>query len=108
MSPLVSVVIPTYNSADYICHTLESVLNQTLMDLEVIVIDDGSTDSTQKVLETFYDRIISLKQTNRGQGMKGLNWQGGNMLYSWIQMIYYCLKCCLSNHPGWKIILNLA
>jgi glycosyltransferase involved in cell wall biosynthesis len=67
MSPTVSVVIPTYNRADKICPTIESVLAQTLRDLEVIVIDDGSTDDTGRVLNaTFGERVRYYAQPNQG------------------------------------------
>ncbi|MDZ4792728.1 MAG: glycosyltransferase family 2 protein [Bacteroidota bacterium] len=53
MSVLVSVVIPTYNRAAFICKTIESVLNQTFGDLEIIVVDDGSTDNTKELLDPY-------------------------------------------------------
>jgi glycosyltransferase involved in cell wall biosynthesis len=66
-NPKVSVVIPTYNRAAKVRDTIESVLGQTVTDLEVIVVDDGSTDDTGKVLgEIFGDRIRYYPQANQG------------------------------------------
>lgn len=63
----ISVIIPTYNSADYISKAVDSVLNQTHQDFEIIIIDDGSTDNTQQVIESYNDnRIIYIKQKNAG------------------------------------------
>jgi glycosyltransferase involved in cell wall biosynthesis len=64
--PLVSVIIPTYNSADYIEEALQSVFEQTFQDFEIIVIDDGSTDGTGEVLKKYGDRISYLFQENNG------------------------------------------
>jgi glycosyltransferase involved in cell wall biosynthesis len=67
MNPKVSVVIPTYNRAAKVSDAIQSVLAQTVTDLEVIVIDDGSSDGTGKVLgETFGDRIRYYAQANQG------------------------------------------
>jgi glycosyltransferase involved in cell wall biosynthesis len=67
MSPKVSVVIPTYNRADKVGKTIESALAQTFTDLEVIVVDDGSSDDTARVLaKAFGDRILYIAQTNQG------------------------------------------
>ena len=65
---LVSVVIPAYNSAEYIAETLESVLAQTFHDYEIIVINDGSTDAEQleKALAPYLHLIRYIKQENRG------------------------------------------
>ena len=66
-NPKVSVVIPTYNRADKVGKTIDSVLAQTATDLEVIVVDDGSSDGTEKVLkEVFGDRIRYHFQANQG------------------------------------------
>lgn len=63
----VSIIIPAYNMEHYIKRTLQSCQCQTYSDIEIIVIDDGSTDATCEVIAAFDDsRIIKLKQTNRG------------------------------------------
>ncbi len=49
--PLVSTVIPTYNQAHFLKEAIESVLKQTYPNIEVVVVDDGSTDDTLKILE---------------------------------------------------------
>jgi glycosyltransferase involved in cell wall biosynthesis len=74
LQPLVSVCIPCYNGGDFIGRTLESVLNQTLADLEVIVSDDHSTDATISVLAGFADRRIKLVQNDHNLGITR-NWQ---------------------------------
>ena len=62
----VSVVIPTYNYARYLGEAIDSALGQTLPPLEVIVVDDGSTDDTPEVLAKYGDRIRVLRQENAG------------------------------------------
>jgi len=57
--PLFSVIIPTYNRAEFISDTIESVLVQSYVDFEVIVVDDGSTDSTSEVVSTFKDDRVA-------------------------------------------------
>ena len=67
MEPLVSVIIPTYNRADYLKLALKSVLEQTYKNIEVIVADDGSTDNTAEVVADFNDpRIKYFYQKNTG------------------------------------------
>jgi glycosyltransferase involved in cell wall biosynthesis len=66
MSNLVSVVIPTYNYHQFVVEAVESVLAQTYQPLEIIVVDDGSTDGTRAELERFEGRIRYLFQENRG------------------------------------------
>lgn len=63
---MVSVVIPTYNRASIVSMAIDSVLAQTYRDLEVIVVDDGSTDETPALLAAYGDRIRVLRQENAG------------------------------------------
>ncbi|MFC1496865.1 glycosyltransferase family 2 protein [Verrucomicrobiota bacterium] len=66
LEPKVSVVIPTYNRAGLTAESIDSVLAQDFDGFEVIVVDDGSTDDTQKVLQRYKGRIVSEYQTNAG------------------------------------------
>lgn len=63
---LISVIIPTYQHAKSLPSCLESIFAQTYKDLEVIVVNDGSTDNTTEVLLPFKDRITLINQENAG------------------------------------------
>jgi glycosyltransferase involved in cell wall biosynthesis len=66
-SPKVSVIIPSYNYAQYLVHSLESVLSQEFKDFEVIVVDDGSTDNTRELVASYDDpRVRYIFQENKG------------------------------------------
>jgi len=67
-TPTVSVIIPYYNTAQYVVGTLESLFAQTYTDFEVILVNDGSPDTKEfeRLLEPYRDRIIYIKQENRG------------------------------------------
>lgn len=64
--PLISVVIPAYNAESYIQSTLDSVFNQTYQNIEVIVVDDGSNDSTQSILNAYPHNVVVIKTENKG------------------------------------------
>ena len=64
--PRVSVIIPTYNGDRFLAETVDSVLNQSYEDFEIIAIDDGSSDATLQVLVRYGDRIQVVTQANQG------------------------------------------
>jgi len=75
-NPTVSVIIPTYNRAHLVGRAIQSVLNQTYQDFELIVVDDGSKDSTEKVIKEFQqkdNRIIYLKHDQNKGGSAARN-----------------------------------
>ena len=64
--PLVSIIIPTYNRGWILKEAINSVLAQDFTDFELIVVDDGSTDKTQDILNTYNEDIRALRQNNQG------------------------------------------
>ena len=64
--PLFSVVIPTYNRANLLCKTIDSILEQRCKDYEIIIVDDGSTDDTVNKLSVYGKEIKIYSQENRG------------------------------------------
>jgi len=68
-SPRVSIIIPTYNNCSIVGQAIDCALNQTYKNCEIIVVDDGSTDDTEKILkETYGEKIIYVRQKNKGTG----------------------------------------
>ncbi len=68
--PIVSVIIPTYNQANFIDKAIESVLQQTYQDFEIIVINDGSTDNTEEIIRGFEDkRVKYIKKYKKNRGI---------------------------------------
>jgi len=66
VDPLISCIVPVYNGERFLSETLDSVLAQTYKSLEVIVVDDGSTDQTPAVAARYGDRLRYARQENRG------------------------------------------
>ena len=69
MSPLVSIILPVYNCEKYIRKTIDSVFNQTYSNFELLVIDDGSTDTTLKIVQSFIDNRIQVIQFDKNKGL---------------------------------------
>lgn len=67
-TPLVSVIIPTFNRANYLPDAVDSILNQGIENIEIIVVDDGSTDHTQQALSKYGPEVKYLYQKNQGPG----------------------------------------
>lgn len=86
-NPKVSVIIPCYNVEKYVAECLKSIISQTLKDIEIIVVNDGSTDYTLEIIKTFmkYDsRIHLIDRENRGLGTvrnDTMNYAKGECIY---------------------------
>lgn len=68
---LVSVVVPIYNAEKYLCKCLESIKNQSLLDIEIICVNDGSTDDSERIIDEFAgadSRFVVIKKRNTGYG----------------------------------------
>lgn len=84
--PLVSVVIPAYNCEEYIKKTLKSIISQTYTEIEIIVVNDGSTDKTSKIVKDMckdYNIIKLVTQNNSGQATarnKGISLAKGEFI----------------------------
>lgn len=82
----VSIIIPIYNSEKYLKQCLESIINQTYKNIEIICINDGSTDNSEKIIKDYLKtnkNITYLKQPNAGQSIarnKGLEKATGDFI----------------------------
>ena len=77
---LVSVCVPTYNGAQFLKQTLESILGQTYEHLEVIIQDDGSTDNTMEIVRSFADPRITVRTSSENLGGAS-NWNAATSSY---------------------------
>ena len=112
--PEISIIITTYNRANYLKSCIESVLNQTIKDFELIIIDYGSTDNTKEVVAQYQDRRINyIYQKNNGQNSarnKGLELAKGEYIaYIDSDDIWNTEKlekqhCIMKNHPDISVV----
>ena len=82
----VSIIIPVYNTENYIENCVESVLNQSYEDIEILVVNDGSTDSTGSILEKYRNRIQIFSKKNAGTA-SALNMGIKNMTGEWFKWL---------------------
>ena len=91
MGTKVSVILPVYNVSDYLRQCMDSIVGQTLKDIEIICVDDGSTDDSLAILKEYEakdQRVKVIQQANAGAGAarnKGLHF--------WIPMISLSRTC---------------
>lgn len=94
----ISIIIPTYNNAKYLVRCIDSILNQTYKNIEIIIVDDGSTDNTKDILKKYdYKSINYIYQKNRGVSSarnKGLqNSSGEYIMFLDSDDFYDCNYC---------------
>ena len=65
--PLISVLISSYNCDRYITSAIDSAINQTYSNIEIIMVDDGSTDNSRQIIESYRDRLTAIFKENGGQ-----------------------------------------
>lgn len=89
MDPLVSVIIPCFNSSQYLGYSIESVLSQTFKNLECIVVDDGSTDNTKEVVRYFVNKDARVKYYYKKNGgvSSAKNYGLSKTVGIWIQIL---------------------
>lgn len=68
-SPEISVILPVYNAAEYLFLAINSILNQTFTDFEFIIINDGSTDNSENIIQSFTDARIHYIKNNANKGL---------------------------------------
>ena len=115
MCPLVSIIIPVYNGEKYMREAIDSALNQTYKNIEVIVVNDGSKDNTDEIALSYGDKIRYFKKENGGvstalnlgiKEMKGeyFCWLSHDDVYEYNKVDYSSFKpytsnwrCCYDN-----------
>jgi glycosyltransferase involved in cell wall biosynthesis len=113
--PLVSVVIPAFNNAALLRETLDGVKRQTMNDLEIIVVDDGSTDDTAEVVKNYDSQIVYRYQSNKRQAAarnNGVSLARGEYVAFcdhddvWNDQHLESLLHCFKSHPGTGMVFD--
>ena len=109
MMPKVSVIIPVFNGETYLAECLDSVCQQTLFDIEILCIDDGSTDSSLRILKEYMKkdkRIQVIEQGHRGLAAsrnRGIGMATGEYLALWDCDDYFSRECLTSMYEKSKL-----
>ncbi len=99
MGTKVSVILPVYNVSDYLRQCMDSIVGQTLKDIEIICVDDGSTDDSLAILKEYEakdQRVKVIQQANAGAGAretKVLRSRPESIFHFWIPMISLSRTC---------------
>ena len=99
--PIVSIILPVYNVAPYLRQSLDSIINQTLKNIEIICVDDGSTDESGKILDEYKEkdsRIKVIHKKNGGTGAArndGLKLATGECIGFVFVVCLICMKDCI-------------
>lgn len=78
-NPLISVIMPVYNGEEFLRETIDSVLNQTYQNFEFIIVNDGSVDSTQQIIDSYNDKRIVPLNLTRNQGVSNARNRGTDL-----------------------------
>ena len=111
-NPKLSIIIPIYNTEKYLSLCLNSIINQTLKNIEIICVDDGSTDNSIKILKHYQEkdkRLIIISQKNKGSGIarnRGINISRGEYIgfmdsddmYPNNYILEFMLNKCIKNN----------
>ena len=108
MGKKVTVVVPSYNTENQIGRCLESICNQSLKDIEIIVVDDGSTDKTVDIAESYAkkdDRIIVIRNEHSNAGVArntGLDKAEGEYIVFWDSDDFFAINALLKLYKKCK------
>lgn len=89
LMPFFSIVIPTYNRAHLIVPTLQSILNQSFTDFEVLIVDDGSTDDTEDVIETAFSNHPKIKYIRKKNEERSIARNAGFLLAAGEYVVFF-------------------
>jgi len=112
-NPLVSVVIGNYNYGKFLRQSIESVLHQTYQNFELIVVDDGSTDNSREIIQSYGSRLIAILQSNSGQEATfnvGIEKAQGEIICFLDADDYFHpeklakVVTCFQEHPEWVMV----
>ena len=84
LNPLVSVIIPNYNHAPFLKERIDSVLNQSFDNFEVIILDDKSTDHSKEVIESYrnHEKVVHIEYNSQNSGSTFKQWDNPETMFT--------------------------